>query len=273
MEIAWAPADGTYQSGTAFWPAPNNDISAASQTFGDLNAFNECMAKTGYRYTPIVATIIGGPSGAVFANHQTIANPLIRTYGAAHGWEVFDPANDARFGFNINTTATGGAGHQGALCTLLGGSAVTTYGTDFNHPSFCGQMILANMYAAVSADGKQRNSPRVATVAATYAMGLPDIEGFLTVPGGGTFTLMPCGGLYNAKLVTLTNGGSTNEAIQAGTEYEGGANDNIVSAGVVSNIYQLTPGATHTFKVAFSDRNRRDRGRRLPDQRRGLNGS
>ena len=246
------PADGTYASGTSYWPAPNNDISAASQTFGDLNGFNECMAKTNHRWVGIVGTIIGGPSGVTFANHQAIANPMIRQYGSTLGFEVFDPANDGRFGYLINTSATGGSGYQGALCTLPGGSAVTTYGSDHNHPSLCGQTILANMFAAVTADVKQKYYPRIATVSATYSMGLPDIDGFLAVPGGGTLTLMPCGGLYNARMLTLTNNGSTAEIVQAGTEYDGGIVDTIYSdTGASGNTYQLQPGQTKTFKVQF----------------------
>ena len=249
-------ADGS-NPGVAYWPAPNNDTSPYSQTMGDLTGFSSCLAqaaRNGVPWNGIVATDIGNASGVYYAVHQFIANPEIRTYGAANGLEVWDPAGDIRFGININTTATGGAGYYNTVqCTLPGGSPGPTYQTvDHLHPTLCGQTILANQLTAVVADMKQKFAPEFASVAATYPMGVKDIDAYLTTPGGGTLTLMPVGGLYNARLVTITNSGTQAETIQAGTEYDGGQVDVIYGDnGASGATYSLAPGVTKTFRAEF----------------------
>ena len=235
---------GQNTTGVIFWPPPINQT-LPGQTIQDIMAFSGCTAQASQngRWQTIVATVEGSNNNAANNLLKDQSNPIIRQIGGNIVDAVWDPANDPRFGVD-------GAGAQAGDatgCTPPGGSAGPVHQSDGIHPTVCGATILGNQLAAVEAHLMQRNDPEYATVAATYPMTLPDLDSYLNTPGGGTFTLIPCGGLTAVRVTTLTNTGSSPETVAASHEYDGGIQDLINGAATFS----LAAGATKTFRTEF----------------------
>ena len=238
-------------SGLNYWPGA---ATISAQVSDDFSGLSQCVAdlhKDGWKViladaNSANATAPGYPSSDTAV--KDVRNPVFRNYWGLTGADAYwNYANDRRLGRDGAALA----GETSTDCTLLGGSAGPSFQSDAIHPSVCMFSTQGQQLAAVVMDMvyRQGGTNPYSLASTSYTMALTDLENTITLTGSGAaFALLPCGGLPpGTRMVTLVNGGSAADTIIGGTEYNGGAADQINGAAT----YSLAAGASKAFKVAF----------------------